>query len=163
VRHGLADARQSIWALRTQDAGEDTLPVKLRRLVDAAGVNGLISHFSLFGAYRPLPAEMERELLRVAQESIHNVKKHARASELWVHLEYGPEAITLEVRDNGRGGAMESALEPGQTQFGLVGMRERAATIGAILEVRSEAGEGTMVHLRVPVRGGAREQGRIKE
>ena len=163
VRHGLADARQSIWALRTQDPGEDTLPVKLRRIVDAAGVNGLISHFNLFGAYRPLPVEMERELLRVAQEAIHNVKKHASAGDIWVHLEYGPEAIVLEVRDNGRGGAMESAAESGRTQFGLVGMRERAATIGAILEVRSEAGEGTMVRLRAPARGGAREQGRKKE
>ena len=163
VRHGLADARQSIWALRTQNPGEDTLPVKLRRMVDAAGGNEQISHFSLFGAYRSLPVEMERELLRVAQEAIHNVKKHARASELWVHLEYGPEAITLEVRDNGRGGAPESAPESGQTHFGLVGMRERAATIGAVLEVQSKAGEGTTIRLRAPARGGVREQERIKE
>ena len=57
VRHGLADARQSIWALRTQDAGETTLPVKLRRMAEAAGNSGLASRFNLFGAYRPLPEE----------------------------------------------------------------------------------------------------------
>ena len=55
VRHGLADARQSIWALRTQDAGETTLPVKLRRMAEAAGGDGLTREFSVFGAYRPLP------------------------------------------------------------------------------------------------------------
>ncbi len=107
VRHGLADARQSIWALRTQDAGETTLPVKLRRMAEAAGNSGLASRFSLFGAYRPLPQESERELLRVAQEAIQNVKKHAGASQLSVQLEYGPETIALEVRDDGRGGALE--------------------------------------------------------
>src|SRR5208337_5037475 len=101
-------ARQSIWALRTQDAGETALPVKLRRMTEAAGGDGLAARFSLFGAYRPLPAETERELLRVAQEAIHNVKKHAGASELRVQLEYGPETIAIEVRDNGRGGALEA-------------------------------------------------------
>ncbi len=107
VRHGLADARQSIWALRTPDASETTLPVKLRRMAEAAGGEGLTARFSLFGAYRPLPAETEREVMRVAQEAIHNVKKHAEASQMWVQLEYGPETVALEVRDDGRGGALE--------------------------------------------------------
>ena len=77
VREGLAEARQSIWALRSQDSGETTLPVRLRRIVEAEGGHGLKASFSLFGAYRPMPPETEREYLRVAQEAIHNVKKHA--------------------------------------------------------------------------------------
>ena len=56
VREGLADARQSIWALRSQDSGEKTLPVRLRRMVEAAGGHGLEAKFSIFGAYRPLAA-----------------------------------------------------------------------------------------------------------
>ena len=56
VREGLADARQSIWALRSQDSGETTLPVRLRRMVKAAGGGGLQASFSIFGAYRPLRA-----------------------------------------------------------------------------------------------------------
>ena len=79
VREGLADARQSIWALRTQDSGETTLPVKLRRMAETAGGHGSKRSFSFFGAYRPLPPDTEREFLRVAQEAIHNVKKHAGA------------------------------------------------------------------------------------
>jgi len=158
VRHGLADARQSIWALRTQDASETTLPVKLRRMAEAAGGEGLAAQFSLFGAYRPLPAETERELLRVAQEAIHNVKKHAGASELRVQLEYGPERIALEVRDNGRGGAQVAAAELSPGHFGLTGMRERAAAIGGALEVSSAAGAGTTVRLSAPARGEMSEQ-----
>ncbi len=163
VRHGLSDARQSIWALRTQDAGETTLPLKLRRMAEAAGGDELTSRFSLFGAYRPLPAETERELARVAQEAIHNVKKHAGASELSVQLEYGPEAVALEIRDDGRGGALERAAEATAGHFGLTGMRERAEAIGATLEVNSAPGAGTTIRLSVPARGEAREQAEVQQ
>jgi len=158
VRHGLADARQSIWALRSPDASETTLPVKLRRIAEAAGSEGLTARFSLFGAYRPLPAEAEREVMRVAQEAIHNVKKHAEASQIWVQLEYGPETVALEVRDDGRGGALERKAEASHGHFGLTGMRERAEAIGGTLEVSSAPGEGTTIRLSVPARGEARGQ-----
>jgi len=158
VRHGLADARQSIWALRTPDASETTLPVKLRRMAEAAGGEALTARFSLFGAYRALPAETEREVMRVAQEAIHNVKKHAEASQMWVQLEYGPESVALEVRDDGRGGVLERTTEASQRHFGLTGMRERAAAIGGGLEVSSAQGEGTTIRLSVPARVEARGQ-----
>jgi signal transduction histidine kinase len=146
VREGLADARQSIWALRSQDSEETTLPVRLRRMVEAAGGNGLKAGFGIFGAYRPLPAEIEREFLRVAQEAIHNVKKHAEAKHLLVQLEYGPGEVALDVRDDGRGFAVDDAQPPGH--FGLTGMRERAAAIGGTLELISEPNAGTTVRLR---------------
>ncbi len=163
VRHGLADARQSIWALRTQDASETTLPVRLRRTAEAAGGDRLRARFSLFGAYRPLPPEKESELMRVAQEAIHNVKKHADASQLWVQLEYGPEMVILEVRDDGRGGALEHATGTSAGHFGLTGMKERAVAIGGTLEVSSARGEGTRIRLMVPTRGEAREQPEVQE
>ena len=148
VREGLADARQSIWALRTQDPNETTLPVKLQRMVETARGNGLASEFKLFGAYRTLPADMERELLRIAQEAVHNVRKHAVAKQLFVLLKYDPEAIVLEVEDDGRGGVAESAAKSAPGHFGLIGMRERAATIGGTLEVISAPGKGTTIRLR---------------
>jgi signal transduction histidine kinase/ligand-binding sensor domain-containing protein len=148
VREGLAEARQSIWALRSQDSGETTLPVRLRRIVEAEEGHGLKASFSLFGAYRPMPQETEREYLRVAQEAIHNVKKHANAQHLFVQLEYGPEQIALEVRDDGRGFIASEQTEPQPGHYGLTGMRERAAEIGGTLEVTSELGSGTTVRLR---------------
>jgi len=149
VREGLADARQSIWALRSQDSGETTLPVRLRRMVEAEHGHGVEASFSIFGAYRPLPPGTEREILRVAQEAIHNVKKHAGARHLFVQLEYGPEEIALEVRDDGRGFAAEAEPESPAGHFGLTGMRERAAAIGGRLEVTSELEVGTTVRLQV--------------
>ncbi len=163
VRHGLADARQSIWALRTPDANETTLPVRLRRMAEAAGSERLTARFSLFGAYRPLPAETEGEMMRVAQEAIQNVKKHADAGQLWVQLEYGPEMVALEVRDDGRGGALEHSTGTSAGHFGLTGMKERAEAIGGTLEVSSARGEGTTIRLSVPARHVMREQLEAKE
>ena len=156
VRDGLADARQSIWALRTQDSGEETLPVKLGRMVEQAGNDELTSRLGVRGAYRPLPASTERELLRVAQEAIHNVKKHAAASELSVTLEYGQETILLEIQDNGRGGAIRPASGSGG-HFGVTGMQERAEAIGGALEIESAPGEGTIVRLRASAVSETRE------
>ena len=156
VRQGLADARQSIWALRSQDSGETTLPVRLRRLVEAESFSGLECDFSIFGAYHPLPPGTEREILRIAQEAVHNVKKHAGAQHLVVQLEYGPAHLVLEVRDDGSG--FEPATESRPGHYGLTGMRERAAAIGGTLEVTSEPEGGTSVRLRAPARREPREK-----
>jgi signal transduction histidine kinase/ligand-binding sensor domain-containing protein len=155
VREGLADARQSIWALRSQDSGEKALPVRLRRMVEAAEGNGVEARFSIHGAYRPLPPGTEQEILRVAQEAIHNIKKHALARSLFVQLEYGQREIALEVRDDGQGFASDKTQESfpegnGQGHYGLTGMKERAAVIGGVLDVTSEPGVGTAVRLRAP-------------
>ncbi|HEY6844885.1 MAG TPA: two-component regulator propeller domain-containing protein [Terracidiphilus sp.] len=156
VREGLADARQSIWALRSQDAGEATLPVKLRRMVEGAQSAELDAEFSIFGAYRPLPQATEQEILRIVQEAIHNVKKHAGAKRLSAQLEYGPQEIAVEVRDDGRGFQTEQELPPGH--YGLMGMRERAVSINGTLEVTSEPGAGTNLRLRLKARRETREQ-----
>jgi signal transduction histidine kinase len=148
VRAGLADARQSIWALRTQDSRETTLPVKLRRIAEGAAGNGLEAHFNLFGAYRALPAEIEQEILRIAQEAIHNVNKHAGASRLTVQLEYLPDEVNVEVRDDGKGVEANGKPEPGH--YGLTGMKERATAIGGTLEVTGTPGGGTTVRLKTP-------------
>ena len=149
VREGLAEARQSIWALRSQDTGENTLPVKLRRATEQANGHGIEATFSLYGAYRPMPPETEREFLRVGQEAIHNVKKHAGAQHLAVQLEYGPAEIALVVRDDGRGFKMNEAVDSPPGHYGFTGMRERAEAIGGTLEVTSELGFGTTVRLQV--------------
>ena len=147
VREGLAEARQSIWALRSQDTGENTLPVNLRRVTERAGGRSLEAKFSVFGAYRPLAPGTEREILRVTQEAIHNVEKHAGAKHLTVRLDYGPAEIALEVRDDGRGFAINNEGTETPGHYGLTGMRERAAAIGGTLEVTSEPGVGTSVRL----------------
>ncbi len=153
VRAGLSDARQSIWALRSQDAGERALPVRLRRMVEQAGGKKLDAEFGVYGVYRTLKPEMEREILRVAQEAIQNGKRHAGAQRLRVRLEYTPAEVALEVRDDGQGFALNGApdrIESPPGHYGLTGMRERAEGMGGTLRIESAEGEGTAVQLRVP-------------
>ncbi len=150
VREGLAEARQSIWALRTQDTRETTFPVRLRRLVETAGSDGLEAQFNTFGAYRPLPEKSENHLLRIAQEALRNVKKHAQAKKVSVYLEYGPATVTLEVRDDGRGGVTGADAQTQPGHFGFTGMRERAQAMDGTLEVSGPVGEGTAVRVSIP-------------
>ena len=149
VREGLAEARQSIWALRSQDTGENTLPVKLRRVTEHANGHGVEAAFSLYGAYRPMPPGMELEILRIGQEAIHNVKKHAGAKHLSVQLEYGPAEVALIIRDDGVGFETPNGAKSPTGHYGLTGMRERADLIGGTLEVISEVGSGTTVSLHL--------------
>jgi signal transduction histidine kinase len=156
VREGLADARQSIWALRSQDSDEATLPVRMRRLVESSGSHGLDAKFGIYGAYRPLAPGTESEILRITQEALHNVKKHAGANSVKVQLEYSRNEIALEVRDDGRGfdaAGNGAPLSSPPGHYGLTGMRERAASIGGTLEVTSEPGAGATVRMRAPAPG----------
>ena len=90
-----------------------------------------------------LPPVVENELLRIAQEALTNVEKHSMASRAHVGWSIEGGRGVLVVEDNGRG------FTPGKgirgTAYGLVGMRERAAAAGAILEVTSEPGQGTVI------------------
>ena len=157
VRDGLTDARQSIWALRSQDSGEKTMPVRLQRMTENAGGHGLETSFSAHGVYRPLSPGTEREFLRVAQEAIHNVKKHAEAKHLAVQLDYSQNEITLDVRDDGKGFVEDQRRGSLTGHYGLTGMRERATAIGGVLEVTAEPGNGTTVRLRAPAPKGTKE------
>jgi signal transduction histidine kinase/ligand-binding sensor domain-containing protein len=157
VRDGLAEARQSIWALRSQDSGEKTLPVRLRRMAENAGLGGLETQFLVFGAYRPLSPDTEQELLRIAQEAIQNVQRHSGAKCLTAQIEYLPGAIALEIKDDGRGFDTTEAAEL-EGHFGLTGMRERAATFGGTLEIISGPGRGTTIRVRAAAAREAREQ-----
>ena len=98
---------------------------------------------------------MEREILRITQEALSNVLRHAEATETVVELHYDRDALRLSVRDNGRGFVVDSAVAK-QGHFGLLGMKERASSIDGSLEIASAPGEGSVVTLNVPLAGNVR-------
>lgn len=144
VRDGIQDARESIWALRAGGSGE-TLPARLATVVKS------VEHAALLvtGAYRPLPPSREREIFRIAKESLGNATRHARALHIQIDLLYSEDAVVLRVSDDGAGfDVVEAARLAGH--YGVRGMRERAAAMGAGLTVQSSPGHGTCVELRLP-------------
>ena len=96
-----------------------------------------------------LSSELETTLYRIAQEALTNVARHSRASSVAIILERRGDQVLLIVEDDGVG------FDPGKTTssrrgFGLLGMQERAALVGATLQIESSVGDGTTVLLRMP-------------
>ena len=90
-----------------------------------------------------LPLLQEREMWRIAQEALTNIERHSGATEARVLWRCNGEAAALEISDNGRGFPIGRAGR--LDSYGLMGMRERASSIGASLEITSAEGEGTRV------------------
>jgi PAS domain S-box-containing protein len=99
---------------------------------------------------RRLAPEVETALYRIAQEALNNAAKHSQASRVEVILERRADCVLLILEDDGVG-FEQDARAPGQG-FGLVGMQERAALVGASLEIESTRGKGTTILVRMPVR-----------
>ncbi len=156
VKDGLEEARQSIWNLRANTAA-DSLPARLTELVKRYAQAEFRVRLKMGGAYHRVPAQLESEVFRVAQESLSNVERHSKASEAVVELHYEPTAMRLSVRDNGLGFAVDEGRAK-QGHYGLHGMQERAAAVGGEFTIQSEPGEGTRVALLVslPEREGAK-------
>ena len=151
VRDSLADARTSIWNMRSQvlEKGDLAAAFKgiLQQLTDGTGVKTTVQ---IIGRARRLPPVTENNLLRLGQEAITNAAKHANARNIAVTLEYADRQMRLKVRDDGRG--FDTRQPPrSESGFGLTGMRERAIRLQGELVLRSVPGEGTEITLIAPV------------
>ena len=143
ARENLGEARALVGALSPAQLAGSTLPDALRRLSQAPGTP---ESFALSGTPRPLPMATEVVLLRVCQEALANARKHADAHCVTVRLGYEPDAVRLEVSDDGAG------FDPDQVSggYGLGGIRTRVAEAGGTVTVCSHPGAGTQVSAMVP-------------
>ena len=102
-----------------------------------------------------LPARAELQLLRIVQEALSNVRKHAAAESASVRLRIDGDRLTVEVADDGKGFDPEQPVRSGWPRFGFQTMEERAKAIGGRFEIRSRPGAGTTVGVSVPLDGSA--------
>jgi PAS domain S-box-containing protein len=143
-RMGLAEARRSVEALRSQLLTNSDLYSALSSIVaQMSSVPNTQIDCYMIGTARCLPSKVENHLLRIGQEALTNAIKHAKASVIQVELRYEPTQCVLRVTDNGKGFAIDSVSLSGS--FGILGIRERCASIGAKLVIDSQAGQGTEV------------------
>jgi signal transduction histidine kinase len=152
AREALAEARRSVWNLRAPALERGSLVDALRGIVARPLRPDQTATFEQRGAPWPLPQEVEAALLRMAQEALANVAKHAEATRVEVLLEYTPDSVRLSIADNGVG-FREPALSDGALPsptggFGLLGIRERIGALGGTLELRN--GDGAQVVVTVP-------------
>jgi len=143
VRGVIREVRDTLYDLRTDVTEAQTLPATLDSFLGRVRARSGL-HVKLRVEERGrLPILVEREIWRVAQEAVTNVERHARADQLTVTWRSDGTTGTLEVADDGIGFPIGKAGR--LDSYGLVGMRERAASIGARLVIDSEPGHGTRV------------------
>jgi two-component system nitrate/nitrite sensor histidine kinase NarX len=152
TRGALAEMRTLLLELRPAALMEADLGALLRQLAEA--INGrarvpVAIHIAGECACQP---EVKIALYRIAQEALNNVAKHAGASHAAVHLECGPDCLTLRIVDDGRGFEVAS-VQPDHLGLGI--MRERAEAIGATLSIESQPGHGTEIDVIWPADGAA--------
>lgn len=149
ARDSLVEVRRSVAALRPAILDDADLAQALEREVDAwRHRNGVAATLTVTGTPGAIDAAADETLLRVAQEAMSNAARHARANRLGVTLSYMEDMLVLDVRDDGRGFAVEPTKGPG---FGLTAMRQRVRELGGSLHVESAPGCGTAVSVSVPV------------
>jgi signal transduction histidine kinase len=153
ARESLTEARRLVWALRPESLDNASLPEALAQLAarwaDSAGVE---ASANVTGTPRQIPAEAEVTMVRVAQEALANVLKHANASRAVVTLSYMSDLVALDVIDDGAG--FDSQCERTDTPeggYGLRTMRERIEQLGGSLTIESAPGEGTTLVAELPL------------
>jgi signal transduction histidine kinase/ligand-binding sensor domain-containing protein len=152
ARHSLTEARRSVMDLRAAALEGQDLAAALEsgtRMWTAG--SGVELDVAVTGGPAELPQEMEQHLLRIAQEAVTNVLKHAGASRIAIKLHLEARKIYLRIVDNGRGFDQQGVFSSLGGHFGLIGMRERAERLGGELRLASHPGEGTEVEVMVPL------------
>jgi signal transduction histidine kinase len=152
ARASLGEARRAIWALRPEPLEHGSLERALGELAAGFGSQtGIDTQAAVTGEEAGLAPEAQEALLRVAQEALANVRKHARAHRVRLTLSYLGDATLLDVCDDGVGfdPAAPASSGPGGG-FGLAGMRERLGAHGGTLTVEAAPGQGTTVAAALP-------------
>jgi signal transduction histidine kinase len=150
----LAEARRLVWALQPETLGDASLPEALARLTDRlAEEHGIEAATRVTGGRRPLPTPTEVALLRITQEALANVRRHARAGRVTVTLSYMEDVAVLDVQDDGVGFDPRSTgpASPEEGGFGLAAMRQRVDRLGGSMVVESAPGAGTTLVVELPV------------
>src|SRR5579859_238687 len=151
VAHCQAEARRIIWDLRDTDEVTNVLSHALARTLSANQTKETIeTTFEVDGDELPLAPGCVHHLVCIGQEAVSNAIRHSDASHIMIQLKYEDDALSLSIRDDGRG-FQDAELTPASSgHFGIPVMEERARKLGGSLRVQTSAGAGTEVLVRVP-------------
>jgi PAS domain S-box-containing protein len=161
TRRSAAEAVESLRNfardLRPPTLDDLGLLASIRRLIaDAIEREKLQGELRVVGVEHRLPADVELATFRIAQQALHNVARHAHATRVTGTIAFAESRVRLEIVDNGVGFTLPDDVDLAATgHLGLLGMRERAETLGGRLRIRSEIGRGTSIAVSIPAAGAA--------
>jgi signal transduction histidine kinase len=156
--HCLEETRRSIWNLRspTLQSTEDFSKALLEASERALAGTAITLSFLVQGAARKLGNVLEHHLLRVCEEALANVVKHAHPTRVEVVLDFTAREVQLQIRDNGCGFEPTSREVSKRGHFGLLGIKERVASLFGVLSVDGAPGRGTRLLVTIPTKGALR-------
>ncbi len=147
------DVREAILGLRSTDSLQkgmvSTLKEYLFRFSQLSNIKTELQVSD--GVPASLPTTAELQVIRIIQESLTNVRKHAKASHAWVRISTKDEQAEIVIEDDGQGFNVSRIRRGDWPRFGLQTMRERAESVRGTLDIRSTSGKGTKVTLMVPL------------
>jgi two-component system nitrate/nitrite sensor histidine kinase NarX len=143
------DVRQAIDGLRISPNGDGLLTWLQNTCIEFEENTGLKINLEDLHGDVDLPPEIQAQLIRIVQEALSNVRKHAQATQGWVVCRRDGNDFVIEIRDDGCGFSPEEI--PSGSKYGLLGMRERSDLIGAEFQVISELNQGTLVRVSLPM------------
>jgi signal transduction histidine kinase len=151
-RSALAEMRRLLGAMRAEDEPPELVPhpglANLDALLSDVRAAGLPVSLSLEGDRVDVPPGLDLSAYRIVQEALTNVLKHAQARHAEVDVRYGPRAVEVQVRDDGRGAGPGDGMG-----HGLVGLRERVKIYGGAMSAGPGPGGGFAVWARLPLDG----------
>lgn len=146
TQDGLSSVRQSVSALRESPLAQRPLTKAVSLLVKENQSAGIASTMTVTGEPRALDPKIELTLYRAAQEGLTNIRKHAHASQVDLHLDYqSNQYIQLQVKDNGTGAAKADG------GFGLLGIQERVQLLDGTINIETELGKGFILTIQIPI------------
>jgi len=153
VRLSLTDVRKIIFDLRPMVLDDLGLAPALHRyLADYKEQYGLHIEFLFFGQQRRLDSSIEVALFRIIQETISNIRKHAKAKSAMVKMELLSNKVNIHIKDDGRGFDLDKVMaDKNRDGYGLVGMRERVQLLEGEMNITTAPGRGTSINISVPV------------
>lgn len=163
ARESLAESRRVVWALREDEVEDASLPDALRRLAERLGEEvDLTAEAVVTGTPVPLDVTVRNALLRITQEALANVRRHAHASRVSVTLSYMDDEAVLDIQDDGHGFDRDAHGSSTSTTagVGLANMRDRVESLGGTLRVETAPGQGTTVVAALPTAAGEADTAR---
>jgi signal transduction histidine kinase len=147
------DVRDSILALRVRVSPDQDLTNTLHEYIvefgERSGIEMVLETPAGTGPF--FAPDTAVQVLRIIQEALTNVRRHAQAMQAWVTFKVDGDRATIVIQDNGRGFDPSRTDPDGHKHLGLLTMRERAESVGGSLRIDSQVGQGTRIELSLPI------------
>jgi signal transduction histidine kinase len=148
AREGLDEIRRIVWDMQPEQIEKASLVEAVEELAARwSAENGVLVKMKVTGTPRSLTSSAETALLRISQEAMHNINKHAQAKNVNITFSFMEDIFVMDIADDGLG-FESSKIKNG---FGMKTMRDRAEELSGTLTIESERGAGTAIAVSVPI------------